>query len=442
MRAAAAAEEFEQATLERNRLRAVRSLLERRRVANESVRHVRRGRRGGRRARRQRAGLPGARRRALRPPVLLPGQRDRARAGRGGRGVHAAVLRRAHVDPGAAGRPARAGRAHGARRRARRPGAAGRWSCARPSAARSAGSSSWPSATRASRSTRSACAPSAGARAAWRRSKGCSRRSASTRRRSASSASTSPTSAARTRSPRWSCSRAARRRSPTTAASRSARVGGLLRRLRRDGRGARAALRAVGAPGRHLPARPRLRRELRGAAEPGRDRRRQGPARGRPASRCAASASAAWRSSRWPSASRRSSCPGARAPLVLDHSTPELQLLQRVRDEAHRFAITHHRSRRDRAMTSSLLDELPGVGPARKRALLTHFGSPEAVVGGLQRGAAGGARAAGEGRPRAVRPPASRRLSEPGAVARVRGARVPAVTRVVRRARHNGSRWP
>jgi excinuclease ABC subunit C len=72
--------------------------------------------------------------------------------------------------------------------------------------------------------------------------------------------------------------------------------------------------------------------------------------------------------------------PGRRAPLVLDHSTPELQLLQRVRDEAHRFAITHHRARRDKAMTSSLLDELPGVGPARKRALLTYFGSPEAVV--------------------------------------------------------------
>ena len=72
--------------------------------------------------------------------------------------------------------------------------------------------------------------------------------------------------------------------------------------------------------------------------------------------------------------------PGRRSPLVLDHSTPELQLLQRVRDEAHRFAITHHRTRRDKAMTSSLLDELPGVGPARKRALLAHFGSPEAVV--------------------------------------------------------------
>jgi excinuclease ABC subunit C len=72
--------------------------------------------------------------------------------------------------------------------------------------------------------------------------------------------------------------------------------------------------------------------------------------------------------------------PGRRAPLRLDHRTPELQLLQRVRDEAHRFAITHHRGRRDRAMTRSLLDELPGIGPARKRALLAHFGSPDAVL--------------------------------------------------------------
>jgi excinuclease ABC subunit C len=72
--------------------------------------------------------------------------------------------------------------------------------------------------------------------------------------------------------------------------------------------------------------------------------------------------------------------PGRRTPLMLDHSTPELQLLQRVRDEAHRFAITHHRTRRDRAMTSSLLDELPGIGPARKRALIAHFGSPDAVL--------------------------------------------------------------
>jgi excinuclease ABC subunit C len=72
--------------------------------------------------------------------------------------------------------------------------------------------------------------------------------------------------------------------------------------------------------------------------------------------------------------------PGRPESLVLDHSTPELQLLQRIRDEAHRFAITHHRGRRDSAMTGSLLDGLPGIGPTRKRALLTHFGSPDAIL--------------------------------------------------------------
>ncbi|MEA2251925.1 MAG: excinuclease subunit [Solirubrobacteraceae bacterium] len=72
--------------------------------------------------------------------------------------------------------------------------------------------------------------------------------------------------------------------------------------------------------------------------------------------------------------------PGRREPIVLAHDTPALQLLQRVRDEAHRFAITHHRTRRDRAMTTSILDDLPGIGPTRKRTLLKHFGSPEAVL--------------------------------------------------------------
>ncbi|HWI21081.1 MAG TPA: excinuclease ABC subunit UvrC [Baekduia sp.] len=72
--------------------------------------------------------------------------------------------------------------------------------------------------------------------------------------------------------------------------------------------------------------------------------------------------------------------PGQGSPLVLPHSTPALQLLQRIRDEAHRFAITHHRTRRDDAMKRSALDDLPGVGPARKRTLLNHFGSPEAVL--------------------------------------------------------------
>jgi excinuclease ABC subunit C len=72
--------------------------------------------------------------------------------------------------------------------------------------------------------------------------------------------------------------------------------------------------------------------------------------------------------------------PGNPEPVVMPHDTPELQLVQRVRDEAHRFAITHHRIRRDRAMTESIFDELPGIGPSRKRTLLKHFGSPEAVL--------------------------------------------------------------
>jgi excinuclease ABC subunit C len=73
--------------------------------------------------------------------------------------------------------------------------------------------------------------------------------------------------------------------------------------------------------------------------------------------------------------------PGSPVPVVMPHDTPELQLMQRVRDEAHRFAITHHRTRRDRAMTESIMDELPGIGPSRKRALLQYFGDPESVLG-------------------------------------------------------------
>jgi len=69
--------------------------------------------------------------------------------------------------------------------------------------------------------------------------------------------------------------------------------------------------------------------------------------------------------------------PGRSEPLELPAESEGNRLLQRVRDEAHRFAIEHHRGRRDRAMTGSVLDELKGIGPARKRALLQHFGTPE-----------------------------------------------------------------
>jgi excinuclease ABC subunit C len=67
--------------------------------------------------------------------------------------------------------------------------------------------------------------------------------------------------------------------------------------------------------------------------------------------------------------------PGEDEPLVLPRTSEGLYLLQRVRDEAHRFAITHHRQRRSKAMTASVLDEVPGLGPARKKALLRAFGS-------------------------------------------------------------------
>ena len=72
--------------------------------------------------------------------------------------------------------------------------------------------------------------------------------------------------------------------------------------------------------------------------------------------------------------------PGRPEPVVLRRNSPELHLLQRVRDEAHRFANTYHRRVRGRAMTQSVLDDLPGIGPARKRQILDHFGTPDAFV--------------------------------------------------------------
>ena len=72
--------------------------------------------------------------------------------------------------------------------------------------------------------------------------------------------------------------------------------------------------------------------------------------------------------------------PGRPEPVRLEPNSPELHLLQRVRDEAHRFANTYHRKLRGQAMTASVLDELPGVGPTRKKKILDHFGTPEAFL--------------------------------------------------------------
>jgi excinuclease ABC subunit C len=71
-------------------------------------------------------------------------------------------------------------------------------------------------------------------------------------------------------------------------------------------------------------------------------------------------------------------------PIVLDRHAPGLQLLQRIRDEAHRFALGFHRQRRDSKAKESIFDTLPGVGPARRRALLQHFGSAERFLAATQ----------------------------------------------------------
>jgi excinuclease ABC subunit C len=76
--------------------------------------------------------------------------------------------------------------------------------------------------------------------------------------------------------------------------------------------------------------------------------------------------------------------PDQRSPVVLDRSSAGLQLLQRIRDEAHRFAVGYHRQKRSAEARESLLDELHGVGPARRRALLTHFGSVERILAASQ----------------------------------------------------------
>jgi excinuclease ABC subunit C len=67
--------------------------------------------------------------------------------------------------------------------------------------------------------------------------------------------------------------------------------------------------------------------------------------------------------------------PDSDVPVILPRTSEGLYLLQRLRDEAHRFAITHHRSRRSKSMVESLLDDVPGLGEVRRKTLLTHFGS-------------------------------------------------------------------
>ena len=73
--------------------------------------------------------------------------------------------------------------------------------------------------------------------------------------------------------------------------------------------------------------------------------------------------------------------PGQDDPVILPRTSEGLYLLQRVRDEAHRFAITYHRQKRSRSMVASLLDDVPGLGDARRKQLLRHFGSVKKMRG-------------------------------------------------------------
>ena len=76
--------------------------------------------------------------------------------------------------------------------------------------------------------------------------------------------------------------------------------------------------------------------------------------------------------------------PGRARPILLERHDPGLQLLQHIRDEAHRFALTYHRQRRDTRAFESIFDTLEGIGPARRRALLHHFGSADRVLEATQ----------------------------------------------------------
>ena len=73
--------------------------------------------------------------------------------------------------------------------------------------------------------------------------------------------------------------------------------------------------------------------------------------------------------------------PGKSESIVLRKDNPTLHTIQRLRDEAHRFAVTYHRRLRQKSLSVSVLDEIPNLGPKRKQALLRHFGSIEAIRG-------------------------------------------------------------
>ena len=328
--------------------------------------------------------------------------------GDGRRGVHPPVLRERALDPAAARRAGRAGgglRARRPRPRSSPSGAAARSRSAPPSAAASAASSSWPSATRGSRSTRRSSRPSAGASSASRRSTGLQqalgldalpvRIECFDISNLGGTHTTSSMVVFEGGAPKKSDYRRFNIREVEPAADDFAAMDEVLgRRLRAVRAPERALARTTPTATRRSPRCPNVVVIDGGKGQlAGRPRAAAGLPRARRDRRLAGQADRGGVRAR---ARRSRSC----SP----HDTPELQLLQRVRDEAHRFAITHHRIRRDKAMTESILDDLPGIGPARKRALLKHFGSPEAVLAATREELERVPGLPAEGRARALRP--------------------------------------
>ena len=136
-------------------------------------------------------------------------------------------------------------------------------------------------------------------------------------------------------------------------------------RLRHDARGHLAA-------GSAAPPRPtRSGRQMGGPPGSGHRRRRQGPAQRRPRGLARGRLDRA--ADRRPGQGERGALPpGQPAPIILPRDSQALFLVQRVRDEAHRFAVSFHRQKRSKTTFQSRLDEIPGVGPKRKQALLRH----------------------------------------------------------------------
>ena len=378
MQAAAAAQEFEQAAVERNRLAAVRSLLERQRVAGAAVGTLDAIAVALRRQRRQRPGLPGSRRRALRPPVVLPRQRGAsARTSEvleefllqyyeNAAAVPALVVVEhpvsAIVDRGAQRAARRARR--GARRRARREAADARARGAQRGARARGGPAQGGAPPRAARR---------GARRAARRALAAGRADADRVLRHLQ-----PRGHAHRRlDGRLRGGRAEALRLPASSASAPSSGSDDFASMaevlgRRMAAWERQSDTSPHEPGydRSFAALPNLividggKGQLSAGLEPlaaaraagrRRDLARQAPRGGlRPGPQRADRAAR----------TRARSCSCSRGSAT--------------RRTASRSPTTA--SRRDRAMTSSLLDELPGVGPARKRALIAHFGSPDAVL--------------------------------------------------------------